>query len=511
MTNNFIYDKITLTKETICINEFDININGKQLFEKSSLSMSKGIIYGLIGKNGTGKTTLLNNLFSLKIDMVYVKQENIFDERNPLEYILDSNFKFIQNQKEIYELEQNEYYDINELNEKILLWNPEYEKSKICKILTGLGFSLSDLEKPCNIFSGGWQMRISLARAIYLEPLLLLLDEPTNHLDLDATIWLSEYLQSWKHTVICVSHNIGFLNDVCKSILHIEDKKLIMYKGNYNKFKLALNNKEKENEKLWIKFDKKCKELKNKGQKEELKNYINKNFIKRPEKQDNSTIIFGNPNNIKGNIISFNNVSFSYDKEILSNINLGLDMDSRICIVGKNGSGKSTLIKLIVDGHNNIIKNSQAKIGYYNQHFENQLPLDKRIIEYLQNINTNFNVQTIRSYLGTIGLESKSHTKLIGELSGGQKARVALVKLILLQPDFIILDEPTNHLDIETIEKLIDGLKEFTGGILIITHDSNLIETLNMQIVMLDNKVINYKINTFDKYYDYIINYQSMV
>ena len=535
LKSNLTYDKFTITNETICINSFDITISNKQLFKDATLQLTPGKNYGLLGPNGSGKTTLLLNLLELrnkdnintnKIYTLYVDQEIKLDHRNPIDFIIDSNYKQQTIQKSIDNINKlldGDTLDDNEiesyqqkmidLTDNILSWNPEKEQSNIIKILIGLGFSQSDLTKESNLFSGGWQMRISLARSLYLEPDLLLLDEPTNHLDLEATIWLTEYLNNWKHTSIIISHNIGFINDVCDYILNIETQKLSMYKGNYNSFKKAYNIKLITIEKDWDIYNKKVQTLKKKGNKKEIDEYIKKYYVERPPKPFDGVINFGEPDIIKSNLISIENISFGYDKDnlILSDIDFGINMNSRIVLVGPNGSGKSTFVKLLckeiepLSGEINY--HPQLNIAYYNQHFDNQLPLNKTPIEYLHSIIPNDFIkngnieQTIRSFLGKVRLDGSVHTKKIGDLSGGQKARVAIVKLIFKRPNCLILDEPTNHLDLETVESLIDGLVEFKGCILVITHDHNLIEQINANIVMLDP--INKKIKNIDSYETY--------
>jgi len=540
LASNITYDKFTITNETININNFDISVSGKQLLKNATLQLSPGKKYGLLGPNGSGKTTLLLNLLELrnkdnqetsKIYTLYVDQEIKLDQRNPVDFILDSNYKQRNIQKSIDEinillesdtLEDDEIESYQQkmidLTDIISNWNPEKEESQVIRILIGLGFSLSDLHKESHLFSGGWQMRVSLARSLYLDPDLLLLDEPTNHLDLEATIWLTNYLETWKHTAIIISHNIGFINDVCDYILNIENQKLGMYKGNYASFKKAYQIKLVTAEKEWETFNKKVQALKKKGNKKESEEYINKNNVNRPPKPFDGVIDFGEPAIIKSNLITMDNASFAYDENlILSNINFGMDMNSRIVLVGPNGSGKSTLVKLlcgeIKPSTGEINVHPQLNIAYYNQHFDSQLPLNQTPIEYLHSIipkdfikNGNSD-QTIRSYLGKVRLEGSAHIKKISELSGGQKARVAIVKLIFKQPNCLILDEPTNHLDLETVESLIDGLKEFKGGILVITHDHNLIQEIDASILMMDPFERKIKmIESYEKYCDYILS-----
>jgi len=482
----------------------------------------------LIGKNGCGKTSLLNQIYdmmniqsvdSVKIDTLYVTQSIdhlISLEKNPIDFIMDSNSKLkiktdelqiITKQLENIELEDDTFNMLNdrsiELYDIVNTWNPETEKANVIKILKGLGFTDTKLNEESKLLSGGWLMRLSLARALYLKPSLLLLDEPTNHLDLEAIIWLSDYLNTCnktvpeKHsfsarlkeqcsfTVLVVSHNIGFLNDTCDYIINIMDKKLVYYKGNYNAFKESVENKYKEMKNNWEKYEKQLKEIKKKGLKDKIIEFEKKNKVIKPDIVEKVYIDIETGNKINGNIIEIYNLCFSYknnSNSILQNITCGLDMNSKIALVGVNGSGKSTFIKLItgelVGSSDSININKNAIIGYYNQHFESSLPQDMTPLDYLLSFN-NTDINTIRQHFGKIKLDKSCYNKNIQHLSGGQKARVALVKIFLMKPHFLILDEPTNHLDIETVDALINGLANFNGGILLITHESEMIKKLN--------------------------------
>ena len=529
---NFTFDKLISTTLAMSINNFDLSIAGKQLFKDSKLSIQSNTIYGLIGRNGSGKSSLLKELYSIqnklvsekdsvKIDILYVEQEIKLDSRNPLDFILDSNSKLKKMQDELIHItklmEDTDMSNYDTLNEKckelystINIWNPELEKATAIKILRGLGFTESMLEQESSLLSGGWMMRMSLARSLYLKPDLLLLDEPTNHLDLEAIVWLGDYLNDWNKTVVVVSHNIGFLNDTCDYIINIEDMKLIYYKGNYNAFKECLENKHTENKNKWDKYEKQLKDIKKKGIKDKIVEFEKKNKVDKPEPLYSVYIDFENQPVISGNILSIENVSYSYgDKKILDNITCGIDMESKIVLVGKNGSGKSTFVKLLIEELvptiGTISKKHQARIGYYNQHFESYLPFDMTPIEYILSTTTS-ELNTVRQYFGKIKLDKTCYDKKICELSGGQKARIALVKLILMKPHLLILDEPTNHLDIETVESLIKGLLEFQGGLLVITHESELIRKLDGNIWMMDQDTHSIKrIDSYDNYIEYIL------
>ena len=521
---NFNYEKKTITLDSISIRNLSLSVGGKDLFEDTDLQLGYGQRYGFIGKNGSGKTSLIKQIPSLCNDnilVLYIEQELILDEsrlETPLEYVLGSNDKLNlmeQNVEKLRIMFDNDEIDHDKLAEaesELSSYNTDMERVKVIQILNGLGFDNTMINQPVNIFSGGWRMRISLARSLYLEPDILLLDEPTNHLDLEAIIWFETYIKSWKKILIVVSHNIGFLNEVCTHIINIENKKLCTYKGNYSRFKITYNKKVENQIKEYEKYEKTVKQMKKSGKhsKKDMDDYEKKHVPYRPDIYNNFSINFLEPlavRNNSSNYIRFENVSFGYsDKKIIDQVSFGLDSESRICLVGLNGSGKSTLIKLIsgeiLPTEGEIIIKEGIKFGYYNQHFEQQLPFDKSPVEFLQDYIPD--MQEVRKYLGTIKLEASAHNKKIGELSGGQKARVAMVKLIIERPHFLLFDEPTNHLDIETVEVLIESLESFKGGILLITHESELINSLDTRLWYMnkDTKKIDYNIESFDKYCD---------
>jgi ATP-binding cassette subfamily F protein 1 len=537
---NFIFDKLTYTADSISINKFSLSVVGKNLFIDSPLTLSPGNIYGLIGKNGCGKTSLLkqlalNNIFEEnKIRVLYVEQELEMKDKNAVEFIFESNVKLAKMSKDVETLEKQLEDDTIEDKDKIFEdyqqaleemrgYNKDADIAKIKSILSGLGFSNSSMEQSCLIFSGGWRMRISLARALYMEPDLLLLDEPTNHLDLEAIIWLTNYMDTWKGVSIIVSHNIGFLNGVCSYILNIEHNKLVAYKGNYRLFKRALQQKKVEEVKIYDSYEKKLKEFQKKNSRNAIDAFIKKNEVPKPDKLYEVVIDFLEVPQFKSHIIKMSDVSFSYDdKLVLKDINIGIDMNTRATLVGPNGSGKSTFMKLLVDNKPNsgeIWTQTNLRVGYYNQHFEDELPSDLTPVEYLKNLVPKDLIlegadreKTVRAYLGRVKLEGSAHNKLIKELSGGQKARVAFIKLIFHQPHLLLLDEPTNHLDIETVEALIEGLKGFEGGVILITHEPELINALEAQLWIMDpiKKSITVSKETYEEYSQKILTNLSI-
>ena len=520
-------EKHTGDYRNVSIKEFSINTIKKQLFNNANLVLAYGKRYGMLGPNGKGKTTILNHIakrlfpISTDLDILLVEQEVQPSTKSVLEVVLDANEK-----KRILEAErkaiqnivekQDDYDDslleeLQELESELSSIGSEKDESEVRRILTGLGFIGDDHERATKNFSGGWRMRIAIAKALYMKPTLLLLDEPTNHLDLNAVIWLTNYLSTWKKSLLIVSHNQHFLNDVCTDMLHISDLKLDHYRGNYYKFTRALKQKMREKEKEWEKIERRIKEMQKKGTpKKEVQTFQDTCGITKPGKDYVVNINFGSPSNLSGTILTINNMSFSYDgnKKILNNIDFGMDLDSRITIVGPNGTGKSTFINLLVGNlkptTGTVFRNNNLKIAYYNQHFIDVLPMDKNPIEYLQTID-NLHEQEIRKLLGTIGLEGSAHKKKMGTLSGGQKARVVLVSCQMLQPHILVMDEPTNHLDIESINGLIEGINNFEGGVLIVSHDMNLITETDCVLWVCEKNTIKKFDGEYDDYVDIVL------
>jgi ATP-binding cassette subfamily F protein 1 len=393
--------------------------------------------------------------------------------------------------------------------------------------------------QPTKMFSGGWRMRISLARALFIEPTLLMLDEPTNHLDLDAVIWLDNYLLTWKKTLLIVSHDQEFLNSVCDEMLHIEDLKLASYKGNYDSFKKAEKAKIKQQMKDYEKQEKRLRELKRQGQSKAKATETVKKSKREPgaraTKKQNEAVASGQETaktqelikrvkeytveirfsevaELARPVMEVNNVFFRYSEKhpvIFNCLDFGIDMDSRICIVGANGSGKSTLLKLLTGEieatKGEVKRNPRLRMGIYNQHFVDRLPMSKTPVEHLRDRYQDEDYQSIRNRLGKYGLEGHAHEVTMRDLSGGQKARVVFVDLSLQKPHILLLDEPTNNLDVETIDALITAVNAFNGGIVCVTHDQRLIDECNCELWVVEDQDAKKWSEGFDDYKDRIL------
>ena len=361
---------------------------------------------------------------------------------------------------------------------------------------------------------------------------------------MNAVIWLDDYLQKWKKTLLIVSHDQDFLNSVCQEIIHIEDKKLCyyryagflhsvccfnnrsLYRGNYDTFKEQEEIKKKQLQKAWEKQEKKLKELKSKGmtkenaEKAQVKSKSREpgaraakkaeaasqsqggvesgeskvELIKRPREYV-VAFEFEAVSKLNPPVMEVKDIHFRYGPTmpwLFKNVNFGIDMESRICIVGPNGSGKSTMIKLITGALNptegEILRNPRLHIGVYDQHFVDRLPMEEDPVTYIRRLYNKQSYQDVRNLLGRYGLEGHAHCIPIRDLSGGQKARVVFVELSLQNPHILFLDEPTNNLDIESIDALCDALRVYTGGVVLVSHDARLIESTNCQLWVVDEQ-----------------------
>lgn len=524
----------------IKLEKFSISAHGKELFVNADLYIVAGRRYGLVGPNGKGKTTLLkhiaNRALSIppNIDVLLCEQEVVADETPAVQAVLRADTKrlrLLEEERRLQgQLEQGDDTAAEKLEkvyEELRATGAAAAEAKARRILAGLGFDPEMQNRPTQKFSGGWRMRVSLARALFMEPTLLMLDEPTNHLDLNAVIWLNNYLQGWRKTLLIVSHDQGFLDDVCTDIIHLDTQRLHYYRGNYMTFKKMYQQKQKELLKQYEKQEKKLKELKaggkstkqaekqtkevltRKQQKCRRKNQDEESqeppeLLKRP-KEYTVRFTFPDPPPLSPPVLGLHGVTFGYEgqKPLFKNLDFGIDMDSRICIVGPNGVGKSTLLLLLTGKltptNGEMRKNHRLKIGFFNQQYAEQLHMEETPTEYLQR-SFNLPYQDARKCLGRFGLESHAHTIQICKLSGGQKARVVFAELACREPDVLILDEPTNNLDIESIDALGEAINDYKGAVIVVSHDARLITETNCQLWVVEEQGVSQIDGDFDDY-----------
>ncbi|XP_013144584.1 PREDICTED: ATP-binding cassette sub-family F member 1 [Papilio polytes] len=527
----------------IKVENFSISAKGKDLFVNANLLIANGRRYGLVGPNGHGKTTLLRHLsqraFPLPphIDILLCEQEVTASDMSAVDTLLESDVKRTELLKECKELEAetekgnlSKQDRLNEVYAELKAIGADAAEPRARRILAGLGFSKEMQDRATKNFSGGWRMRVSLARALYIEPTLLLLDEPTNHLDLNAVIWLDNYLQGWKKTLLVVSHDQSFLDNVCNEIIHLDQQKLFYYKGNYSMFKKMYAQKRKEMIKEYEKQEKRLKEMKSHGQSKKQAEKKQKEVLTRKQEKNRSksqreeaeegaapvTLLqrpkeyvvkfnFPDPPPLQPPILGLHNVNFNFSgqKPLFIDVDFGIDLNSRIAIVGPNGVGKSTFLKLLVGElspiRGELIRNHRLRIGRFDQHSGEHLTAEESPVEYLQRL-FGLQYEKARKALGTFGLAGHAHTIKMKDLSGGQKARVALAELTLMAPDVVILDEPTNNLDIESIDALAEAINLYKGGVVIVSHDERLIRETECALYVIEDQTINEVDGDFDDY-----------
>ncbi len=527
-SNNNVYSNLT----TYYSGNIEVMVSGKILIHSSDIAINSSTKYFVIGQNGIGKTTLLKKIYNElkdKQDILMIDQDIEIEttEQTIQEFILNADIDLHMKKKRLDvlcalpELEDDQMDEYNELSEfvyEVKQWDKYEAESN--KILHGIGFN--EPKSPVNILSGGKRMLLAIGRALLRKPEILILDEPTNHLDLNVVIWLTNYLESYKKTLIIITHQIGLVNSLADIIWYVgnaelKGNKLYTIRGKYTSLLKFLSQMQTETTENYNKFMKKVEELKRKSTPKKIVDDFIKNGVPRPPKPYVVNITFDDVTNLSTrNLIEFKDIDFKYSEEgkfIYKDLNISLNMGSRIVLVGPNGCGKTTFFKLItkqiLPTNGCIIADDRLRIGYYNQQIVDNLPLQSTPIEYLQQLNSKLDNNQCRNILGKLGIKKIENidlpTNKIIDLSGGQKARVSFASVQMNNPHIILLDEPTNHLDLESIEGLIKGINDFNGGIVIITHDLYLIESINdANIYKVDDMDITKYTGMFEDYCDEI-------
>ena len=517
------------------------------ILEDVSFTVNEGDKIGIIGINGTGKTTLFKiisgvygydsgDIYTAKdCEIGYLEQNmNFHSENTILDEVLEVFRDLIDMETYLRNLElkiaeegeksNSDDLDklMNEYSHKLELFadkNGYGYKSEAKGVLKGLGFSDNDMNKPISILSGGEKTRILLGKLLLKKPTLLMLDEPTNHLDSEAIEWLELFLKQYKGTVMLISHDRYFLDQVVNRTFEIHNKKLKTYNGNYSKF-LELSRVEKELE--LKKYEDQQKDLKKQEESiERLKAYGREKHLKRarskekaldkidvldkPEAYRKRARIEFNPSIVSGNdVLQVRDVSMGYGNRILfKDLNLDIYREEKVALIGANGIGKSTLFKIIMNEiiplSGNVTLGTNVNVSYFHQE-QKTLNLDNTIIDEIWDSNKHLTQTQIRSMLGAFLFEDEEVFKKISTLSGGERARVAILKLILSNANFLLLDEPTNHLDIDSKEVLEEALSSYTGTIFTISHDRYFLNTVVDKILVLDENGITEYLGNYDYY-----------
>lgn len=498
----------------IKIENISYSVAGRTLVENATATIPTGHKVGLVGRNGTGKTTLFRVIrgeLSLDTGSITVQkgariggiaQEVPGNEVSLLETVLACDTERAALLKESESATDG--HRIAEIQTRLAdidAWSAEGRASSILK---GLGFDIEKQSMPCSAFSGGWRMRVALAGVLFSQPDVLLLDEPTNYLDLEGAIWLETYLARYPHTVIIVSHDRGLLNRAVGGILHLEDKNLTFYQGNYDTFartraaRLAVAESEAKKQDarrahLQSYVDRfRAKADKAKQAQSRLKMIARMEPITRPQEAALRRFSFPNPEELQPPILRLDQASVGYgDRIVLRQLDLRIDQDDRIALLGQNGEGKSTLSKLIADRlsvmDGAIVRSSKLRIGYFAQHQVDELHLDETPLDHIRRARPDRTPAQLRAVLGGFGIGVEQADTLVGSLSGGQKARLSLLLATLDAPHLLILDEPTNHLDIESREALVEALTDYSGAVILVSHDMHLLSMVADRLWLVKN------------------------
>jgi ATP-binding cassette subfamily F protein 3 len=515
------------------INGITVRLGGRTILGGASAALPPGSRVGLIGRNGAGKSTLVK-VIAGQLDpddgttempkgarLGYIAQEAPAGETTPFEAVLAADTERAALMAES-ETCHDDHHRLAEVHERLLAIDAYAAPARAARILVGLGFDEDMQARPLDSFSGGWRMRVALAALLFSQPDVLLLDEPSNHLDLEAVLWLEDFLKSYKATILIVSHERDFLNNVVDHILHLQGGKLTLYPGGYDAF---------ERQRAERMAQLAAAKANQDAQRAKLQDYIARNSARAStakqaqsrakalarmqpiaELADDPSLSFGfpNPSELRPPLITLDMASVGYgEKPVLSRLNLRLDPDDRIALLGRNGNGKTTLARLLaaqltpMDGA--MAATGKMKVGYFTQYQVEELDTGDTPLEHMTRTMKGASPAAVRAQLGRFGFSGDKATTKVGKLSGGERARLALALITRDAPHMLILDEPTNHLDVDAREALVQALNSYTGAVVVVSHDRHMLEMTADRLVLVDNGTAREFDGSLDDYIAFVL------
>mmetsp|Transcript_6947 Transcript_6947/g.7276 ORF Transcript_6947/g.7276 Transcript_6947/m.7276 type:complete len:684 (-) Transcript_6947:1435-3486(-) len=527
----------------IKISQFSLSLHGIPLVEDTNIELNHGSRYGLVGRNGCGKSTFMKVIAARSfpipdgIDIFYLSEEIEATTMTAKEAVMSVDKERLKLEKEAESLNelltdegdenQDEIMDrLHQVYERLDELDASTAETRASLILSGLGFTPERQNMATKDFSGGWRMRIALARALFIQPTLLLLDEPTNHLDLEACVWLEDYLSRWKKILFFVSHSQDFMNNVCTHIIHLTRKRLTTYSGNYDTFVQTKAELEEEQMKRYKWEQDEIKKMKDyvakfghgtaknakqaQSKEKTLEKMVRSGLTEKVEVEKAMDFQFPSPGQLSPPVLQCTDIAFGYPgcPILYHGVDFGVDLDSRVALVGPNGAGKSTLLKIMTGElqpvHGSVRPHAHLRIAKFTQHFIDVLDLTLSPLDYFLQLWPDMTREEGRRYLGRFGISGTVQTQVMGQLSDGQKSRVVLAKMAKETPHILLLDEPTNHLDMESIDSLAKAINKFEGGMVLVSHDMRLISQVAQEIWVVDN-------NTVMKYVGEIADFKMQI